>query len=219
LGNEQKPFDKAYDGTGSFADEPFVQAGELLQDLVALEPFQTGFLGSSYDDEASLMGNGKAAMELMGQWAPSVQVANSVSGEGILSSLGWFSFPSVANGAGKLTDVMGGGGGYVLGKNAPDEAVDFLQFFLTKKYNKEMVRVEGSIPVVAGAEEALEGNENAVKMVKAIANADYYQLYYDQFLPPAVGATVNDAVASLIAGMSTPEECAASIQASWEAER
>jgi len=212
-------FDKAYNGTGSFADAPFVKAGETLLQLVKLDPFQTGYLGATYDDEAALMGNKKAAMELMGQWAPGVQVANSVNGTGLGDSLGWFSFPAVAGGAGKLTDVMGGGGGYVLGKNAPDEAVDFLSFVLTKENNMVLSKVEGSIPVVAGAEAALEGNANAVKMVQAIASADYYQLYYDQFLPPAVGEAVKDAVAGLFAGMSTPKECAEAIQSSWEANR
>ena len=212
----KEAFDKAYNGTGSFADQPFVRAGEKLLQLVELDPFQTGFLGATYDDEGALMGNGKAAMELMGQWAPGVQVANSVSGEGVGSSLGWTSFPAVAGGAGKLTDVMGGGGGYVLGKDAPDEALDFLSFLLNKENNMTLSKVEGSIPVVEGAEAALEGNDNAIKMVKAIAAADYYQLYYDQFLPPAVGEAVKDAVANLIAGMSTPKECAEAIQSAWE---
>ncbi|MDC7124936.1 MAG: extracellular solute-binding protein [Spirochaetales bacterium] len=215
----QDAFNKAYSGSGSFADAPYVKAGELLNELIALEPFQTGFLGSSYDDEASLMGNGKAAMELMGQWAPAVEVANSVSGTGIGDSLGWFAFPAVAGGAGAATDVMGGGGGYVLGKDAPEETVELLKFFLTKENNMKMVEVEGSVPVVAGADEAVKGNPNMVKMIDTIASAGYYQLYYDQILPPAVGAAVNDAVASLFAGMSTPEECAQSIQDAWEASK
>ena len=49
---------------------PFVEAGKKLQELIALKPFQDGFLGATYGDEATAMGNGKAAMELMGQWAP-----------------------------------------------------------------------------------------------------------------------------------------------------
>ena len=212
-------FDAAYDGSGSFASPSYVEAGEKLNELIALEPFQTGFLGSSYDDEAAQMGNGKAAMELMGQWAPAVQVANSVSGEGLGDSLGWFSFPAVTGGKGKATDVMGGGGGYVLGINAPDSAVDFLKFFVNKENNMAISKVEGSIPVVAGAEEVLKGNENAVMMVQAIGQAEYYQLYYDQLLPPAVGATLNDSSAGLFAGVLTPEEMAEAIQSAWEANR
>ena len=70
-------FEGALLRTGSFTDAPFVEAGEKLQELIALEPFQDGFLGATYGDEATAMGNGKAAMELMGQWAPAVQKDNS----------------------------------------------------------------------------------------------------------------------------------------------
>ncbi|KGE70984.1 extracellular solute-binding protein [Spirochaeta lutea] len=215
----QEAFNRAYDGRGSFADQPFVRAGELLLQLNALNPFQTGFLGATYDDQGALMGNGEAAMELMGQWAPGVQAANSVSGEGIGDALGWFSFPAVAGGQGKLTDVMGGGNGYVLGKDASDAALDFLDFFLQEKYNVELVDVEGIVPVVAGAESALEGNANLIQIADAVANAGYYQLYYDQFLPPAVGEAVKDAVAKLLAGVSTPAQTAQEIQASWQANK
>ena len=70
-------FEGALLRTGSFTDDPFVEAGNKLQELIALEPFQDGFLGATYGDEATAMGNGKAAMELMGQWAPAVEKDNS----------------------------------------------------------------------------------------------------------------------------------------------
>src|ERR1051326_9534663 len=64
-------FDKAYSHKGgSFKDDAFVQAGQYLKQLVDLKPFENGFLGASYNDHQALMGNSKAAMELMGQWAP-----------------------------------------------------------------------------------------------------------------------------------------------------
>ena len=49
------------------------QAGQQLKELVDLQPFQKGFLGAELrhpDGQAATMANGKAAMELMGQWAP-----------------------------------------------------------------------------------------------------------------------------------------------------
>ena len=68
-------------------------------------------------------------MELMGQWAPGVQVADSTSKKGLGDDLGWFPFPAVTGGAGAPTDGVGGGNGIAVGKNAPPEAVDFLKFF------------------------------------------------------------------------------------------
>ncbi|MBN2658269.1 MAG: extracellular solute-binding protein [Spirochaetales bacterium] len=209
-------FNAAYGGNGSFKDETFVKAGELLLDLAAINPFQTGFLGASYDDQARLMGDGKAAMELMGQWAPSVETNNSASGEGV-TNLGMFTFPAVKGGKGDLKDVMGGGNGYIFGKNAPDEALDFLNFYLSVDRQKELVDIEGAIPVVKGADAALSGN--TAELAKAVGQAGYYQLYYDQFLPPAVGEVVKDAVAALLAGGATPEEAAAMIDDSWQMEK
>ncbi|MBB6479915.1 extracellular solute-binding protein [Spirochaeta isovalerica] len=209
-------FNAAYGGNGSFKDETFVKAGELLLDLAETEPFQTGFLGASYDDQARLMGDGKAAMELMGQWAPSVEANNSASGEGV-ANLGMFTFPAVKGGKGDLKDVMGGGNGYIFGKDAPDEALDFLNFYLSVDRQKELVDIEGAIPVVKGADAALSGN--TAELAKAVSQAGYYQLYYDQFLPPAVGEVVKDAVAALLAGEATPEEAAAMVDDSWQMEK
>ena len=209
-------FNAAYGGDGSFKDETFVNAGKMLQQLVMLRPFQTGFLSASYDDEARLFGDGKAAFELMGQWAPSVQANNSASGKGV-ANLGVTTFPAVAGGKGALTDVMGGGNGYVVGANAPKETLEFLDYFLSVEHQKEQVEIEGIIPVVKGAETVLEGNTKAI--AEAVANAGYYQLYYDQFLPPAVGEAVKDAVASLMAGSSTPVKAAAMIDEAWQMEK
>ena len=73
----QAGFEAAALRTGSFADPCFVEAGNKLLELGALEPFQDGYLAATYGDEATAVGNGNAAMELMGQWAPAVQNDNS----------------------------------------------------------------------------------------------------------------------------------------------
>ncbi len=128
-------FDAAYSRTGSFADPPFVQAGEKLKELIALEPFQEGWQGMNHDDSEAIMGNGQAAMLLMGQWAPEVMRNNSADGKGLGDKLGFFAFPAVEGGAGGATDALGGGNGICVGKNAPPEAVDFLRF-LTSTENQ-----------------------------------------------------------------------------------
>src|SRR5688572_28123505 len=52
----QDAFAAAADRSGSFGDPAFVEAGERLNELIALEPFQEGFLGATWGDEATLMG-------------------------------------------------------------------------------------------------------------------------------------------------------------------
>jgi raffinose/stachyose/melibiose transport system substrate-binding protein len=204
-------FDKAYNHKGgSFADAPFVQAGTYLQQLVALKPFQNGFLGSSYTDHQTLMGNGKAAMELMGQWAPSGDAAVAADKKG--PEFGFFPFPAIPGGAGAPTDVLGGGNGFAIGKNAPPEAVDFVRF-MTSVDNQRIIGSKGAglPPVIAAQDSVTDPNLQAVAAL--VAHAGYYQLYYDQFMSPAVGTVINDQVAKIFAGTGSPQAVAQAIDA------
>jgi raffinose/stachyose/melibiose transport system substrate-binding protein len=203
-------FTAAANRTGSFADPAFVKAGEELKKLIDLEPFQAGFLGATHDEMQATFGNGKAAMELSGQWAPSVQKANSADGVGV-KNLGMFNFPTVAGGVGAGTDVVGGGNGFAIGKNAGPEAIDFVKY-LTSQANQIVIAKSGTgIPVVKGAEVGLT-DPNLLLVQQSFANAKYFQLYYDQLLPSAMGGIINDSVQKLYAGTATPQEVAQEIE-------
>jgi raffinose/stachyose/melibiose transport system substrate-binding protein len=207
----EEAFLKAYSREGAFNDPSFVQAGEMLLELVDLEPFPEGYLGLTHNDQEGYFGNGLAAMQLMGQWVPGAQAQYSESGEGIGDeNLGWFPFPAIEEGAGDPTDVLGGGDGIAVGANAEDEAVDFLKF-LTAAENQR----EGAffiVPTVGDAEDALADQPIFAAILEGRNNANYFQLYYDQFLTPAVGEAVNDAVETLFAGTATPQEAADAIE-------
>lgn len=204
-------FEGALLRTGSFTDAPFIQAGEKLQELIALEPFQDGFLGATYGDEATAMGNGKAAMELMGQWAPAVEKDNSEDKQGLGDKLGWFPFPMVEGGAGDPGDAVGGGNGFAIGKNASPEAIDFVKFLTTKEAQQALVKINVAIPVVKGGEVGMT-DPLMITLQQSLANAKYFQLYYDQALPPAMGSVINDSVQGIFAGTLTPEQAAQAIE-------
>jgi raffinose/stachyose/melibiose transport system substrate-binding protein len=195
---------------GSFTDQCFVDAGTKLQELIALEPFQPGFLGAVHDDMQGYFGNGKAAMELSGQWAPSVETAQSASGTGV-ANLGFFSFPAVEGGVGKATDAMGGGNGFAIGKNASPEAVDFVKYLTAPEQQARMAAAGMGIPVAKGGEAGLT-DANMLAVQQTLAKADYFQLYYDQYMPSAMGSVLNEAIAGLYAGTSTPEQVAQEIE-------
>ncbi len=214
IGGEQAFLD-AYNRTGSFTDAPFVQAGEHLKQLVDLQPFNDGFLGLTWPEQAAVFGNGQAAMTLMGQWLPGSQIQYSESGEGIgLENIGFFPFPVVEGGAGNPTDAFGGGDGWAFGINAPDEAVDFVKWTLSAENQLAGIdpTVEGIVPVVKGTEDAFANDPVMQTIVESRDSAPYFQLYYDQFLPPAVGSAVNDAVETIFAGTASPEEAAQAIE-------
>jgi raffinose/stachyose/melibiose transport system substrate-binding protein len=205
----QAAFDKAYSHKGgAFTDQPFVQAGQYLQQLVALNPFTNGFLGAADTDAQATMGNGKAAMELMGQWAPGSYASSAADKKG--PALGFFPFPTIPGGAGAPTDVLGGGNGFAIGKNAPPEAVDFVRF-MTSADNQRILGQQGAaLPPVKAAQDSVT-DPNLQTVAQLVANAGYYQLYYDQFMSPAVGTVVNDQTAALFAGTTSPSAAAKAI--------
>ncbi len=202
-------------GFKGFNDPAFIKAGEMIKELADIGMFQDGFLASSQNDGAALVGNAEAAMELMGHWAPGVQNDNSTTGKGIGSALACAPFPAIKGGAGKVTEVIGGGNGLEVGKNAPKEAVEFLAFVMNKAQLSKFAAVSSIIPTVAGTEAAMT-DEN-LKLVKAIVDdCTFYQLYLDQLLSPAVGGAVNDNVQYILSGAKTPAQACADLQKAYE---
>ncbi|MFC7546835.1 extracellular solute-binding protein [Plantactinospora sp. GCM10030261] len=193
---------------GNFDLPEFVAAGQRLKELVDLAPFQKGFLGAEYgtpDGQAATMGNGGAAMELMGQWAPSVQASSSTNKKGIGDKLAFFPFPTVDGGKGQLTDAMGGGNGFAVGKDAPPATVDFLKTLLDDANQRREAETGAVLPTNKAAVDAI-ADPNGKIVAERLANATDFQLYLDQAFPPAVGQQINDSVAELIAGRRSPEQ-------------
>jgi raffinose/stachyose/melibiose transport system substrate-binding protein len=159
------------------------------------------------------MGNGKAAMDLMGQWAPAAFTDFSADKKGLGDKLGWFAFPMVEGGAGDPADALGGGNGFTVGKDAPPEAVDFLKYISSVDSQIAQAQIGMSLPVVKGSDSGV--TDPLLKIVQAGTNAaKYFQLYYDQFMPAAVGSVINDSVQGIFAGTLTPEKAAQAIEAS-----
>src|SRR3954470_8899153 len=166
----------------NFNTPDFTAAGAHLAELVALQPFQTGYLAAGYstaDGQAATMGNGKAAMELMGQWAPVVERDNSAGKKGLGDKLGFFVFPAVDGGKGKITDAFGGGGGFAIGKDAPPEAVEFLKFIAQPENARTEAKTAGVLPVVKAAEDAVT-DPNLKLVAQTLATSTAFQLYLDQ---------------------------------------
>lgn len=196
---------------GTWDAQAFVDAGAKLKELIDLEPFQDGYLAATYPNESATMGNGKAAMELMGQWAPGAQAGESESKTGIGDDLGWFGFPALSGGAGLPTDAFGGADGWAVGRDAPPEAVDFIKFMASLDVAKRWAELnDGTLPATNGAEASVT-SKDLQTVLENRAKATFAQLYLDQATSPDLGAAINDAIAELYAGTKSPEEVAKAI--------
>ena len=212
IGGEHALADAKAGKDGGFKNATFVEAGKRLRELGALDPFQPGYLATKHAESSGMFGDGKAAMDLMGQWLLGMQGPNSASGKGLAEEdIGILSFPVVSGGKGKATDTLGGVNGWLVSKSAPPEAVDFLKFFSQAKYADDAAATAAYIPVVKGSEAAF--TDPLFKRLAAdLATTTYHQNYFDQDLGPAVGRVINDASVAVAAGEMTPEAAAAAIQ-------
>ena len=175
--------------TGDWNTDACIKAGKAVQALNALEAYQKGFASADYNSEAAQVGNGKAAMELMGQWAPSVQKDQSTGKKGLGDKLGWFAFPTLSGGAGAATDGVGGGNGIAVGKNAPPEAIDFLKFFMDKTNQDKLNTDNVGLSTTVGTESTVK-DPNLQAVLAGRGAATFMQLYLDQATSGPLAAAI-----------------------------
>jgi raffinose/stachyose/melibiose transport system substrate-binding protein len=201
---------------GGFENPVFIEAGVKLKELADLEPFQEGWLGTLFPASGGMFGDGKGAIDLMGNWLLGTQKENSANGEGLpLDQIGFVNFPTLPGGKGNATDTLGGIGGFLITEGAPPEALDFMKFFTSPE--QQMVAAEQSfyVPAVKGTDAAIT-NPIIAAVSRNVAGSTWHQLFFDQDLGPSVGRVVNDVSVAIAAGEMTPEEGAAAIQEAWD---
>jgi len=200
-----------------FLAEPFVKAGEKFQQLIELEPFQPGFMSTTFETSNTLFSNEKGAFHLMGEWAYSAIQDQASQGAPLTDdNLAVLSFPIVEGGAdseGRVT--LGGINGWAVTKDAPDEAVAYVEFMLEQENQRKAAELGIYIPITEGAEDGI-ANPYFKKIAEDLSNSTYHQIFLDQFLGASVGATVNDVSADLAAQVISPEEAAEQVQEAWD---
>ena len=201
---------------GNFSRPCVHDAGNKVLDLVKLEPFQDGYLGAPWDGpdgESGVMAVEGAAMDLMGQWAPGAfkaQAGITDPATPLPWDIGWFPFPAVPGGAGDAADAFGGTDGFVVGKDAPPETVDFLRAILSTESQKVFAENGSGLPTNIAAQVAVT-DANMKAVLDGLGNAQFIQLYLDQDLTSEIAAQVGDQTALLFAGKTTAEDAAAQI--------
>jgi raffinose/stachyose/melibiose transport system substrate-binding protein len=201
-------------GSTAFTDPCFTKAGQDMQAFLATKPFQTGFLGTPAQQgagsSAGLVANGKAAMELQGDWEMAVMPALATD-KNFASKMGWFPFPSVTGGAGDSNASLGGGDGFSCTSGATSACPDFLHYMTTAPVQEQLIKALAvTLPSNTAANEAV--TDPSLKTALAyLGQVSYNQLYFDQALPTDNGQALDSAVADFFAGKGTPATIAQSV--------
>jgi raffinose/stachyose/melibiose transport system substrate-binding protein len=185
----------------SFSASCFGQASTNLAAFLKTNPFQTGFLGTSSQQgagsSAGMIASGKAAMELQGDWDPSVMEGVSTN-KNLSTELGWFPFPQTPGSGGSQTAALGGGDGYsCTGTTQQAQAcAQFLQYLDSPTVQTQIVGVgQSGEPVITSAASAisLPATQTAAAYYKTAA---YSELYFDTALPTKPGQNLDTAIAN-----------------------
>jgi len=180
----------------------FTKASADLNAFVKTNPFQTAFLAtpaqSVPNSSVGLLANGKAAMELQGDWEPAAG-AGLTSDKNFDSQLGWFPFPAVPGGAGNPKAVLGGGDGYSCTTGAAEPAcATFLQYLTTPAVQRQIIGAGAGLPANPAATDALTVPA-AKDAAAANSAAPYIAEYFDIALPTTPGQNLDNAVAKWFA--------------------
>jgi len=184
----------------------FSKATTELTSFMKTNPFQTGFLGTSAQQgagsSAGLVAQGKAAMELQGDWDPGVMAGliSSSKTSSLYSDLGWFPFPTVPGGQGDPKVVLGGGDGFTCTSGAAEPAcAEFLQYLDTPAVQKQILGAGVGLPANPAAIGALTVPAEKTA-ASAAGTAPYTAIYFDTALQTQPGQNLDNAIANFFAG-------------------
>jgi raffinose/stachyose/melibiose transport system substrate-binding protein len=215
----KEAFLSAFNRSGAGFDGPdYLKAAELFKQLIDLAPFQRGYAGMTNPQAAGLFGDGQAAMYLMLNVGQIIQRTQSANQKGLEDRLGMMDFPTIPGGKGNGANYIAGLNGFLVTKDAPPEALDFLRFLTNEANEREAAKRGYFIPATKGAETEMQ-NPYFKQLTVQLSGAAYLQNYYDQMLGPSVGRVVNDTSADLAAGRMTPKQVGVAIQEAWDLER
>ncbi|MFI7605967.1 ABC transporter substrate-binding protein [Micromonospora sp. NPDC049366] len=199
-----------------FDDQCFVKAGQDLKAFIDTKPFQPNFIATPGQNDPTsangLLANGKAAMELMGDWNRGTLETVSANPEALTKFLGWFPVPAISGSAGDPKAALGGGDGFACAKNAPAECVEFLKYIVSPEVQKGYAETGTGLPVAKGAESGVV-DPSLKSVLEATSSATYTQLWLDTAFGSTVGTAMNDGVVAIFAGNGTPEKVVEAMKA------
>lgn len=211
------PFQSAVSGEGTFEDECFIYAGEKIQEWVKKGYFPEGVNSLSEDDGQAkqLMYQETAAMMVIGSWYTGTFPADSPE---FYEKIGWFSFPKVDDSDADASIQIGTIGDQFISFNCTGEkleaAFECATYYASEDAKKLMVEV-GKIPPTKDAADLITDSVTK-QILDAAANASSVQLWYDQYLPPAVAQVHLDTCQGLFGLTVTPEEASAQFEKAME---
>ena len=204
----------------TFEDPGYIKAGEMIQDLVKKGYFPEGVNGLDEDlsQASALLYTKKAGMYLMGTWFMSGANKNYPD---MMDQLDFFNFPAVEGGKGDPSNLIGSPGqDYTCVTSTSENMETAFEFLKTEVMNEAWIQSmveQGLVPPVKGATERIS-DPMQKKIAESFEAAGGVQVYYDQFMPPAMGEVHKNTVQALFGLEMSPEDVSKAHEEAIQAE-
>ena len=204
----------------TFEDPAYIKAGEMIQDLVKKGYFPEGVNGLDEDlsQAAALLYSKKAGMYLMGTWFLGGVPQNYPD---MVDQVDFFAFPSVEGGKGDPSNLIGSPGqDYVCVASTSenmDTAFEFLKQNVMAETWVQAMLENGFVPPVKGASDLVK-DPLLKKIAASFEAAKGVQVYYDQFMAPAMAEVHKNTTQALFGLEMSPEDVAKAHEEALQAE-
>lgn len=192
------------DKTAEFKDEGYVKGLEVFKELTKY----MGDVSTAIDHEAArnMFASGEAPIVYM-QFAE----IKMVEDQGNLE-FGFFDFPEIEGGKGDPGALTGAPEGWMLSKNAPKEAVDFLKFLTSKETAYEFTKTDGQLNAINGAVD--QGNTSPARLeaYQIVLNATKTTPWFDNAVNIKLADIFMRGGQSLANGESKPKDVMKEVQ-------
>ncbi|WP_404330247.1 ABC transporter substrate-binding protein [Mesobacillus maritimus] len=193
------------DGTGKFTDPGYVRGLEIFQELTKY----MGDVSTAIDHEAArnMFGAGEVPIVYM-QFAE-VKMVEEMGG----AEFGFFNFPAIEGGKGDPNALTGAPEGWMLSKNAPPEAVEFLKFLTSEETAYEFTEVDGQLTAIEGAVTEDNTSPTIMEAYQVVLDASSPAPWFDNAVNINVADVFMRGGQSLATDQITPEEIMEEVQA------
>ncbi len=140
--------------TGVFTDAGYIKGLEMFQELTKY----MGDVSTAIDHETARNMFARGELPIVYMQFAEIKMVEDLTD----MDFGFFNFPEVEGGKGDQEALTGAPEGWMLSKNAPEEAVEFLKFLTSEETAYEFTKVDGQLTAIKGG--VTEDNTSAIIM-------------------------------------------------------
>lgn len=186
------------ESTGEFTDKGYVRGLEIFEELTTY----MGDVSTAIDHEAARNMFGAGEVPILYMQFAEIKLVEEIGDV----DFGFFNFPSVEGGKGDQNALTGAPEGWMLSKNAPPEAVEFLKFLTSKETAMDFTKADGQLNAITGGVTEDNANSTSLEAYEMVLNASSTAPWFDNALNINVADVFMRGGQGLASGQTSPEK-------------